>query len=86
MVIFLIVIVAFIVAFHSLYWYYNRDVRDKAESQPRDDTNAEHYFGKSVSFYLYGFNVASHDIMVIMTSGHNHHIIDVISWLTLKSV
>ena len=45
MVIFLIVFVAFLVAFNTLYWYYNEDVREKAESPPREETNAESYFG-----------------------------------------
>ena len=48
MVLFVVVIVAFVVAFHSLYWYFDEDVRADAETPLQDETVAEQNYGKSV--------------------------------------
>ena len=52
MIIFLLVIIAFVVGFRNLYWYYNADMRKRAEINQvvgideESQTPAESSFGK----------------------------------------
>ena len=48
MVLFVVIIIAFVVAYHSLFWYFDKDVRMIAETPLQSDTMAEENYGKSV--------------------------------------
>ena len=48
MAVFLLVFVGFVVSFNNLYWYFDVDTRQAAETPVQEATVAETYYGRLV--------------------------------------